>query len=80
MRKFKITFKTWNDEVKTMEVMIDVDFGPDIFPDMLGTIIKEMMFNYNIDEILEIKNEGSVTREEYEAWLETEDGKYFMSL
>jgi hypothetical protein len=21
-----------------------------------------------------------VTREEYEAWLETEDGKYFMSL
>lgn len=78
MRKFKITFKTWNDEVKTMEVMIDIDLG--MFPDMLKTTLENMMDDFDIDEILEIKNEGMITREEYETWLTTEDGKYFMSL
>ena len=78
MRKFKIRFETWNDEIKTMEIMIDIDLG--MFPDMLKTTLENMMDDFDIDEILEIKNEGSVTREEYEAWLTTEDGKYFMSL
>lgn len=78
MRKFKIKFKDWNKEYGEKTIMIDIDLG--MFPDMLKTTLENMMDDFDIDEILEIKNEGSVTREEYETWLTTEDGKYFMSL
>lgn len=80
MRRFRITFKNWDKEIRSMEFIIDMDLGPEHFPDMMGTIIKEMTYDYDIEELLEIKNIGQPTYEEYQLWLETEDGKYFMSL
>lgn len=63
MRKFKFDFKKWDGTiVNDLILIIDYDLGFDM-------IIRNIMEEYDVDEIIKIENLGQVTREEYMEWL-----------